>query len=165
MLKKIITLMLLCLIAFGCLACTPPNYFEYDKLKKGIEKVELIKCAESEEQSSYYPRNSEKGGEFLYIPFKFENMEIVETLAEEKVDDFLQAYSEIRFMPAEEEKNMPEGWCIRLLYKDYFHVISLDVNFVCLFYIDGNVNRRMGSRDIPEEYRDILVNNFFETQI
>ena len=62
MLKRIVAVMLLCSIAFGCFACTPPNYFEYDELKKGIEKVELIKCAESEEQSSYYPRNSEKGG-------------------------------------------------------------------------------------------------------
>ncbi|MCI8596721.1 MAG: hypothetical protein HFE35_07945 [Clostridia bacterium] len=92
-------------------------------------------------------------------------MEIVETLAEEKVDGFLRAYSEIRFMPAEEEMNIPEGWCVRLLYKDAFHVISLDVHFAGIFYIDGNMNWRMGSRDIPEKYRDILVNNFFETQI
>ena len=91
MLKKIITLMLLCSVAFGCFACTPPNHFDYDNLKKGVTRVELIKCAESEEQSVWCPRNSEKGPN-LYIPFKFENMEIVETLAEEKVDDYLRAY-------------------------------------------------------------------------
>ena len=164
MLKKIITLMLLCLIAFNCFACTPPNHFDYDNLKKGVTRVELIKCAESEEQSIWCPSNSEKGPN-LYIPFKFENMEIVETLAEEKVDDFLRAYSDIRFLYAEEEMNIPEGWCVRLLYKDAFHVISLDVNFICIFYIDGRVSSRIGSKNIPEEYRDILVNNFFETQI
>ncbi|WP_251617561.1 hypothetical protein [Pumilibacter muris] len=165
MLKKIITLMLLCLIAFGCFACTPPNHFDYDNLKKGVTKVELIKCAESEEQSVYYPRKSSNVSNNKYIPFKFENMEIVETLAEEKVDDFLRIYSEIRFLYAEEEMNMPEGWCVRLVFEDAFHVISLDVNFVGIFTSEGLHIQRMGSETIPEEYRDILVNNFFETQI
>ena len=164
MLKRIVAVMLLCSIAFGCFACTPPNHFDYDNLKKLVTKVELIKCAESEEQSIWCPSNSEKGPN-LYVPFKFESMEIVETLAEEKVDDFLRTYSEIRFLDAEEEMNLPEGWCVRLILDDVFHVISLDVNFAGIFYIDGNMNWRMGSKDIPEEYRDILVNNFFETQI
>ena len=92
-------------------------------------------------------------------------MEIVETLAEEKVDDFLRTYSEIRFLYAEEEMNLPEGWCVRLILKETFHIISLDVNFICIFCLDGRVSRRIGSKNIPEEYRDILVNNFFETQI
>ena len=164
MLKKIITLMLLCSVAFGCFACTPPNHFDYDNLKKWVTRVELIKCAESEEQSVWGPKNSENGAN-LYIPFKFENMEIVEILAEEKVDDFLRAYSEIRFLYAEEEMNIPEGWCVRLILDEVFHVISLDVNFAGIFVLDGTVSRRMGSENIPEEYRDILVNNFFETQI
>jgi hypothetical protein len=161
MLKKIITLMLLCLIAFNCFACTPPNHFYYDNLKKWVTRVELIKCAESEEQSVWYPR---KGAKQEYKSFDYEKMELVEVLSADKIDDFLKVYCKIKFVSAEEEMNMPEGWCVRLLYKDAFHVISLDVKFARIYRDDG-ISVQLGSLNITPEYRDILVNNFFETQI
>ena len=161
MLKKIITLMLLCLIAFNCFACTPPNYFDYEDMKEGVIRVELIKCAESEEQSVCYPQKEAKRE---YKSFDYEKMELVEVLSADKMDDFLKAYCEIKFVPAEEEMSLPEGWCVRLILSRSFHVISLDVKFARIYRDDG-IATQLGSLNITPEYRDILVNNFFETQI
>ena len=161
MLKRVVAVMLLCSIAFGCFACTPPNHFDYEDMKEGVIRVELIKCAESEEQSVWYPR---KGAKQEYKSFDYEKMELVEILSADKIDDFLKVYCKIKFESAEEEMSLPEGWCVRLIRSRSFHVISLDVKFARIYRDDG-IATQLGSLNITPEYRDILVNNFFETQI
>jgi len=159
--KKSIIFVTIVLLIFGLVACDPADYFyPYDELKENVKTIELINYNNTEAKKLFEKRDG-------VLPFDFEKMEVVEVLAAEKTDDFLQALSQIQFHMTWVHSDSPHGMCIRIMYEnDDFEIISayVDYGYVGSFDAGGNVKRFIGNCPTRQNITDI-INKYFETQI
>lgn len=142
-----------CCVFFAALmlflaACDPGLFFfDYEELVQTVDRVELI---------SYYNPDAK---EYLDIKkeklrsFNFEKMEILQTLPEEKKEDFLfSVATETAFMVGGRVMDSPSGLCIRLVYQNGdFEILSADEEedsaehtYAGSFFENGEVNRFIG---------------------
>ena len=74
----------------GCVWDPAITYFDYDELKEQIATVELINY---ENENPKIIKDASN-----VLPFDFAKMEVIETLAADKIDDFVTDLSETGFM-------------------------------------------------------------------
>lgn len=89
--KKLALIAVIVLVAISLTACHPMgHYFDYEELKAAVVSVELINYDNPDSKRINGLKEETK-------PFDFDKVEVLEVLAEEKIDDFLYALSDIEF--------------------------------------------------------------------
>ena len=159
--KRIVMITCLCLFILlnGCVSDPPTYFFEYEKLKGQIASVELINY---ENENPKIIKDASN-----VLPFDFAKMEVIETLASDKIDDFVTDLSETGFMDYSSFAKEPVGICIKITYKDgKFIIITstlMDVAYglVEVFDSNGYPIEYIGEPRDRDEYV-ALVNKYFE---
>ena len=162
--KRIVMITCLCLFILlnGCVSDPPTYFFEYEKLKGQIASVELINY---ENENPKIIKDASN-----VLPFDFAKMEVIETLASDKIDDFVTDLSETGFMDYSSFAKEPVGICIKITYKDgKFIIITstlIDVAYALVEVFDSNgfSIEHIGK---PGSRKDFvaLVNKYFEYKI
>ena len=143
----------------GCVWDPELYQFEYEKLKGQIASVELINY---ENENPKIIKDASN-----VLPFDFAKMEVIETLASDKIDDFVTDLSETGFMDYSSFAKEPVGICIKITYKDgKFIIITstlMDVAYglVEVFDSNGYPIEYIGEPRDRDEYV-ALVNKYFE---
>ena len=155
--KKQMLIFVLTPILFLLFACRPfHSFMTHEELMDNILCVDLI---------NYNNPDLKKSGTDpdKLIPFDFTKMEIIETLKEERIDNFLYELS--RFPFAEGRYfDSPQGESIRLLYNNGdFIIISCKAKYAGSFYKDGNVKKFLGYYHNSELRK--LINNNFDSKV
>lgn len=136
---SIIVLVIVLLLTFA--ACKPSNepfHYDYDELKESVTRVELIYY---NNQALFYHRHRDQ-----LLPFDFSKVEVLKTLPESKLDDFLHDLSEYTFIKSLGHLDSPQGYSVRLLYSNGdFEIISQYFDYSGSFYADGQVKRFIGT--------------------
>ena len=159
--KRIVMITCLCLFVLlnGCVSDPPTYFFEYENLKGQIASVELIHYENDNPEIIKDASN--------VLPFDFTKMEVIETLAADKIDDFVTDLSETGFMDYSSFAKEPVGICIKITYKDgKFIIITstlMDVAYgiVEVFDSNGYPIEYIGEPRDRDEYV-ALVNKYFE---
>ena len=146
----------------GCVWDPELYQFEYEKLKGQIASVELINY---ENENPKIIKDASN-----VLPFDFAKMEVIETLASDKIDDFVTDLSETGFMDYSSFAKEPVGICIKITYKDgKFIIITstlIDVAYALVEVFDSNgfSIEHIGK---PGSRKDFvaLVNKYFEYKI
>ena len=163
--KKMISyIMIICVLVSlgGCVWDPAITYFDYDELKEQIATVELINY---ENENPKIIKDASN-----VLPFDFAKMEVIETLASDKIDDFVTDLSETGFMDYSSFAKEPVGICIKITYKDgKFIIITstlIDVAYALVEVFDSNgfSIEHIGK---PGSRKDFvaLVNKYFEYKI
>jgi len=167
--KKFAIIVVICMLCFALGSCDPGQYsFDYEELIDSITSVELIQYDNSEIKrfKSWVPNHESR-----LSAFDFDKMEVLESLEEETIDDFLQELSEIVFLHKYYAYNSPENICIRMIFSNGdFVVLTSDYKnssfcgYVGIFNSKGEVVDFVGCfQSLPDfEY---LINEFFATQL
>jgi len=159
--KTISYIMVICVLVSlgGCVWDPAITYFDYDELKEQIATVELINY---ENENPKIIKDASN-----VLPFDFAKMEVIETLAADKIDDFVTDLSETGFMDYSSFAKEPVGICIKITYKDgKFIIITstlMDVAYgiVEVFDSNGYPIEYIGAPADRDEYV-ALVNKYFE---
>ena len=154
--KKVAQFLAFFIIYISLTACEPVwvKFFNYEELKAEVMSVDLIYCDNPNYKYVFNKPHEVK-------PFDFSKMQVVESLPEQKMDEFFLHLSDFEIAKGGSYLTAPLGYCIRIIYKDGgFEVLSCQLNFSCGYYADGNVKRVMGSG-----VGWLFSNQFFETQI
>jgi len=162
--KKIILLILLILFTFNLASCffIPQDpgeyYYDYSELKDNVIKIELINYDNPYAKELFENRDK-------VIPFDFDKREIIEILSNDKIDDFLQEFSKLKFLMDWKHSDSPKGTSVRIVYENEdFIIISYNIDYSGSFYADGNVKEFIGELAWKEDFIN-LVNKYFDTQI
>ena len=160
-----------CYVFFAALmlflaACDPGLFFfDYEELVQTVDRVELIRYYNPDAKEHF----DAKGTKFH--PFDFEKMEILQTLPEEKKEDFLfSVATDTTSLVGSRVMDSPSGLCIRLVYENGdFEILSADEEedsaehtYAGSFFENGEVNRFIGrilgiSRLIDEYFPEYEV--------
>ena len=167
--KKIVVCVILFSLIFILVSCDPgAYYYDYDDLMQNVISVELIGYVNPNQKSffSWVPDHSSD-----LVALKMENMSVLETLEEEKVDPLLQQLSKAHILRTYYAFDSPKGICIKLNHKNNdFDIISADIKnksyagYIGRFTSDGNVKEFTGSFASYNDFEN-LVNDYFETKI
>ena len=160
--KKMISYIMIICVLGGCVWDPAITYFDYDELKEQIATVELINY---ENENPKIIKDASN-----VLPFDFAKMEVIETLASDKIDDFVTDLSETGFMDYSSFAKEPVGICIKITYKDgKFIIITstlIDVAYALVEVFDSNgfSIEHIGK---PGSRKDFvaLVNKYFEYKI
>lgn len=154
--KKLGMILSIIIVFVSLVACDPANFrYDYEELENSIVQVELINYDNPGAKELFEKRNK-------VISFDFDKMEIIETLSEEQVSNFLTDLIDVDFMMVWKHLDSPQGLSIRMIYNNNdFEIISCNVRYAGSFYSDGQVKRFIGTSIGIEE----LVNKYFTTQI
>ena len=139
--KKISAIVLVIVLLLTLAACDPGEFhFEYDELKENVTRVELIYYNNPDAKELFDEKRNH------VLPFDFSKMEVVKTLPESKLDDFLHDLSEYVFYTVWDHLDSPQGYSVRVVYSNGdFEILSEYVTFSCGFYADGQVKRFIGT--------------------
>ena len=159
--KTISYIMIICVLVSlgGCVWDPAITYFDYDELKEQIATVELINYENDNPEIIKDASN--------VLPFDFTKMDVIETLAADKIDDFVTDLSETGFMDYSSFAKEPVRICIKITYKDgKFIIITstlMDVVYgiVEVFDSNGYPIEYIGEPRDRDEYV-ALVNKYFE---
>ncbi len=144
MVKKLSLCFLFCIVCFSLCACDPSNYYhDYDTLKESVVQVELINYdnPDAKEYNDWFQK-------IKYPLFDFDKAEVVEVLAEEKLDDFLKTLSEHRILTTWVHMDSPNGLCLRLIHNnDTFEIFNTNPrkSFSAYYDSDGNMIKFVGT--------------------
>lgn len=136
--KTFILLFAVCLLFFT--ACDPASHFyDYEELKSNVASVELINYNNDDAVELFENRDKVK-------PFVFSKMQVIDILPEEKTEDFLSDFSEIRFLLVWRHLDSPKGKSVKINYTDgSFDIICFEAQFSCQYDSVGNVKNFIGS--------------------
>lgn len=102
-------------------------YYDYQELQKTVISVELIEYNAADARMT---RSKKDVG-----TFDFDKSETLQTLEQDRIDEFIRAFSKIKFFENEGFPNTPIGQCIKLTYTngDFMVVIGWqkDVHEYC----------------------------------
>ena len=166
--KKILALVLLTIICFSLCACDPGSFEVARDSLDNVISVELIEYANPDQKhfTTWVPDQSDE-----LIPFNLANATILETLPEEKIPDFLDAFSTTDILHTYYAYNSPKDICIRLNYESGDFLIiwanyaeSSYAGYIGEYSADGTVSSFWGSFSSLSYYTD-LVNQFFTCEL
>lgn len=111
--KKMVSLMLLVAICFSLYACDPVSYSVNRHELNDVISVELIEYQNSNQKhfTTWVPDQYDK-----LVPFIPANTVVLETLPEENISDFLDAFSNTEILHTYYAYDSPKDICIRLTY-------------------------------------------------
>lgn len=151
-------------VILNLVACDPNRYyFNYEDLKNSVAKIELINYNNNEAKVIKDKEN--------LLSFDFNRVEIVETLREEFLEEFLLDFSKTLIFQYWKYSDSPVGICIRIIYNNKdFEIASCTLqngilyDYVGSFDSNGNVKEFIGGFSGRSVLSD-LVNKYFSTQI
>ena len=151
--KKLSVIVLVIVLLLTLAACDPGEFhFEYDELKENVTCVELIYYNNPDAKELFDEKRNH------VLPFDFSKMEVVKTLPESKLDDFLHDLSDYFLLMVCTHFDSPQGYSVRVVYSNGdFEILSEYVTFSCGFYADGQVKRLIGmgiGSDLIHQYFD-----------
>ena len=162
--KKIIALILLTTICFSMCACDPISFVINRESLDDVIGVELIEYVNPDQKHfiTWVPDQSDD-----LAPFNLDNTKVLETLPEEKISDFLDAFSATDILHTYYAYNSPKDICIRLNYEngDFLIIWANYAENSYAGYIgedcaDGTVSCFWGCFSSISYYRD-LVSQYF----
>ncbi len=149
-------------------ACDPGHLPIAQESLQNVTSVELISYENQQQKHflSWVPNHFDE-----LAPFDHTLVTILETLPEEKVDDFLQSFSETEILHTYYAYDSPKGICIRVNYTDgHFLIIWANyfensfAGYIGEYLPDGTVLSFWGSFSGLFYYTD-LVNLYFDCKI
>ena len=159
--KKTRLICLLLCLSFLLCGCDPTWWSCGEVLQEEVAKVELIYyyCAEATVHA-YTGFGDEK-----VLPFDSQKAEVLETLSQDKQEEFLVDLAICRLWAGAEYADSPSGFSLRLTYSDgSFAVISVLGTLICHYAANGEVLRVIGAPiDLAKYYE--LIREHFETKI
>ena len=162
--KKLVALILMLILIFSICACDPGTFVINRDSLDDVISVELIEYANPDQKAftTWVPDQFDK-----LLPFNIANATILETLPEEKIPDFLDAFSATDILRTYYAYNSPKDICIRLNYENGDFLIiwanyaeNRFAGYIGEYSADGTVLSFWGSFSALDYYKD-LVNDFF----
>lgn len=175
--KKIVLVLVLVISVISLTACDPKHYFfKYEELKDKVVSIQLIeydnpsvkKLPRTVESPYINCKWSRKPDPVETQPFDFTKVNVLGTLSEDKIDDFLQELSEIEFFTIDTyytgATDSANGITIILNYNDgNFLVLSADristphSQFAALYDSDGNPVEQVANFINNEYFYDLVA--------
>ena len=162
--KKIAAITLLTIICFLMCACDPSSFIINRDSLDNVISIELIEYTNPDQKhfTTWVPDQSDK-----LAPFILANATILETLPEEKISDFLDAFSTTDILHTYYAYNSPKDICIKLNYENGDFLIiwanyaeNSHAGYIGEYSADGTVVSFWGSFSSLSDYEN-LVNSFF----
>ena len=166
--KKIFAIMIAVITCFSICSCDPGSFVVSRDSLDNVISVELIEYANSDQKhfTTWVPEQFDE-----LAPFNFANATILETLPEEKISGFLDAFSTTDILHTYYAYDSPKDICIRLNYESGDFLIiwanyaeNTYAGYIGKYSADGTVVSFLGSFSSLSDYRD-LVNNFFVCEL
>lgn len=161
--KTIAICFLLCILISLCgslCGCDPTWYTYNDFDLSDVTKVELVYYHFEDATVYNYIGSSTK----KILPFDFEKMEIIETLSNEKKEEFLKDLAPLQTWSAH-HADSPSGFSLLLTYSDNsFMIISVLGNFVCRYNAQGKILDVIGEPVASAGYY-ALIRKYFDAKI
>ena len=166
--KKIFAIMIAVIICFSLCSCDPGSFVVSRDSLDNVISVELIEYANSDQKhfTTWVPDQSDK-----LVPFNFANATILETLTEEKISDFLDAFSTTDILHTYYAYDSPKDICIRLNYENGDFLIiwanyaeNTYAGYIGEYSSEGAVSSFWGSFSSLSDYTE-LVNQFFAYEL
>ena len=166
--KKIFAIMIAVIICFSMFSCDPGSFVVSRDSLDNVISVELIEYANSDQKhfTTWVPDQSDK-----LVAFNLANATILETLPEEKISGFLDAFSTTDILHTYYAYDSPKDICIRLNYENGDFLIvwanyaeNRYAGYIGKYSADGTVVSFWGSFSSLSDYKD-LVNNFFVCEL
>lgn len=160
--RLFVVILLVC--CFLC-ACDPATYVIDQSTLDNVVSVELIEYKNSEQKhfTSWVPDQFKE-----LLPFNSNNATVIETLPEEKLPDFLDAFLKTDILHTYYAYDSPKGICLRLNYENGdFLIIWANyaedrfAGYIGEYCADGTVLSFWGSFSALRYYED-LVEQFFD---
>ena len=162
--KKAIAIVLLAILCFLMFSCDPGSFSPNRDALNDVISVELIEYVNPDQKhfTTWVPEQFDE-----LAPFNFANATVLETLPEEKIPDFLDAFSKTDILHSYYAYNSPKDICIRLNYENGDFLIiwanyaeNRYAGYIGKYSSDGTVVSFWGSFSSLSDYKD-LVNSFF----
>ena len=166
--KKIICFLCLIILTLSFGACDPGTLTIPPESLAEITSIELIEYTNPEQKHfhSWVPDHSDD-----LVPFDFSKMTVLETLPEERLTDFKDAFTQTDILNLYYAYDSPADVCIKANYSNGdFLIIWANYKrgsfggYIGKFAQDGSVSSFWGCFSALFYYED-LVNNFFTYQI
>ena len=147
-------------------ACDPGTvYIEREDLAE-VVSVELVNY-DNPKQKQFFSWVPDHTADLK--PLDGSKMSVVETLDADKISDLLDTLSECPILDRYYAFDSPDGLCLKLTYAsgDYLIVNCYEKSFagyIGRFHANGEVDEFIGCFDAHYSF-EVLVNNFFQTQI
>lgn len=168
--KKVVCFLMLALACcfWGSCVYDPGRYsIDREALNK-TKSIELIDYNNPEQKEfiTWVPDQFDK-----LVAFDFSKVSVIETLAEEKINDFLDSFSKMHILHTYYAYNSPNDVCIKVNYENgEFLIIWANYKrgsfsgYIGEYSQDGKVLSFWGSFCALDDYKD-LVNNYFSYSI
>ena len=166
--KRIAAIILVIATCFLSTSCDPTSFeIDIDALDS-VVSVELIEYENPEQKhfTTWVPDQSDK-----LVPFNLANATILETLPEEKISGFLDAFSTTDILHTYYAYDSPKDICIRLNYESGGFLIiwanyaeNSYAGYIGEYSSDGTVSSFWGSFSSLDYYTE-LVNQFFAYEL
>ena len=166
--KKIFAIMIAVITCFSICSCDPSSFVVSRDSLDNVICVELIEYANSDQKhfTTWVPDQSYK-----LVPFNLANATILETLPEEKISEFLDAFSMTDILHTYYAYDSPKDICIRLNYESGDFLIiwanyaeNSHAGYIGEYSSDGTVSSFWGSFSSLSYYTE-LVNQFFAYEL
>ena len=166
--KKIFAIMIAVITCFSICSCDPGSFVVSRDSLDNVISVELIEYANSDQKhfTTWVPDQSNK-----LVPFNLANATILETLPEEKISGFLDAFSMTDILHTYYAYDSPKDICIRLNYESGDFLIiwanyaeNSYAGYIGEYSSDGTVSSFWGSFSSLSYYTE-LVNQFFAYEL
>lgn len=160
--KKLYAVLLIIIVLLS--GCDPGcYYFDADEIADQAVKIQLVICENPSPQKIIVKEDT-----VLY--FDVEDAEIVETLENEKIEEFAKDLSTVTFHIENESVNAPIGYAV-LIHMQNQEIIVLSCTTIngvgygmaAAFSIDGNFLRHIACFADAPKFRRILA-KYFELQ-
>ena len=166
--KKMFVIMIAVITCFSICSCDPSSFVVSRDSLDNVISVELIEYANSDQKhfTTWVPDQSDK-----LVPFNVANATILETLPEEKISGFLDAFSATDILHTYYAYNSPKDVCLRLTYENGNFLIiwanyaeDSHAGYIGEYASDGTVLSFWGSFSSLTYYKD-LINQHFNYKI
>ena len=166
--KKIFAIIIAVITCFSICSCDPVAVSPNRDALNDVISVELIEYANPDQKQfiTWVPDQSDK-----LVPFNLANATILETLPEEKISGFLDAFSTTDILHTYYAYDSPKDICIRLNYESGGFLIiwanyaeNSYAGYIGEYSSDGTVSSFWGSFSSLSCYTE-LVNQFFAYEL
>ena len=166
--KKFVRALIFFVFCFTATACDPGTFVITPQSLEGVVRIQLIDY-ENPNQDHFISWVPNHFGDLL--PYDSTQETVVEELPEEKIDDFLNSFSQTDILNTYYAYNSPKDMCIKLIYENgefliiwANYKIGSHAGYIGDYLPDGTVSYFWGCFSSLEYYED-LVNEYFTTQL